>query len=94
MKIDKSFSDFMRESLGITESDYTKEPKGEIENNSDEEIEVELDEETGDKDEYEKYFRDMLDKYGVKSPADLSKEDKVKFFNDVDSGWSGDNERN
>jgi len=50
-------------------------------------------EEEGDKDEYMKFFSDTLKKFGVKSPAELSDEDKKKFFNQIDKGWKGDNEK-
>jgi hypothetical protein len=42
--------------------------------------------------EYDKYFKGMLAKYGVDSPADLSDEEKSKFFTDVDKGWTAKNE--
>ena len=38
---------------------------------------------------YKKYFDAMLRKFGVSSPAQLSKEQKRKFFNAVDAGWKG-----
>lgn len=38
--------------------------------------------------DYEKYFQEKLDKYGVKSPADLSEEEKKKFFDEVQKGWT------
>lgn len=38
--------------------------------------------------EYEEYFTKLLDKYGVKSPADLSEEEKKKFFDEVQKGWT------
>jgi hypothetical protein len=44
--------------------------------------------------EYDKYFKGMLAKYGVQSPADLSDEQKSKFFTDVDKGWTAKNEGN
>ena len=52
----------------------------------------EVAEEEGDKDEYMKFFADTLKKFGVKSPAELSGEDKKKFFDAIDKGWKGDNE--
>ena len=45
-----------------------------------------------EKAEYEKFFRAMLKKYGVKSPAELSDEEKKKFFNQVDSEYKAKNE--
>jgi hypothetical protein len=44
--------------------------------------------------EYDVYFKGMLAKYGVDSPADLSDEEKSKFFSDVDKGWDAKNEGN
>ena len=38
-------------------------------------------------DEYQEYFQGMLKKYKIDSPAELSKEDMRKFFNDVSDGW-------
>jgi hypothetical protein len=38
-------------------------------------------------DEYQEYFQGMLKKYKIGSPAELSKEDMKKFFNDVSDGW-------
>ena len=40
---------------------------------------VEVTEEDGDKEDYMKFFAGKLKKYGVKSPAELSGEDKKKF---------------
>lgn len=42
--------------------------------------------------EYDKYFKGMLAKYGVQSPADLSDDEKAKFFDEVDKGWKAKNE--
>jgi len=38
--------------------------------------------------EYQKFFKSMLQKYGVKSPMQLKGEQRKKFFSDVKSGWS------
>jgi hypothetical protein len=46
----------------------------------------------GDDKAYQAFFNKMLKKYDAKSPQDLSKEDKKSFYDDVDSGWKGDNE--
>jgi hypothetical protein len=47
----------------------------------------------GDKEEYEKIFRDALKKFGVDSPADFkSDEEKKKFFDYVDSQHKSDKE--
>lgn len=43
--------------------------------------------EEGTKEEYEKFFREKLKKYGVESPADLSEEEKKKFFNEIKKEW-------
>ena len=42
--------------------------------------------------EYKEYFKKILAKYNVEDPSELSKEDKQKFFDDVDAGWKGDEE--
>ena len=52
----------------------------------------EVNEESGDKAEYEKFFNGALKKFGVGSPDELGDEAKAKFFNYVDKNWQGDNE--
>ena len=42
--------------------------------------------------EYQKVFKAMLAKFGVDSPADLSDEEKKKFFNAVDAAFNSDDE--
>jgi len=42
--------------------------------------------------EYQAFFQKTLGKYKVKNPAELSKEDKKKFFDEIDKGWEGENE--
>ena len=54
---------------------------------------VELDEATGDKEAYQKFFQKTLKKFGVKSPAELKGDKKKKFFDAIDAGWEGDNEK-
>jgi len=49
--------------------------------------------EEGGRDEYTKFFRKMLDKYNISSITELSDEDKKKFFNEIDAGWEGDDEK-
>ena len=49
-------------------------------------------EETGDKEEYQKFFNAALKKYGVSSPDDLEDEKNIEFYNYVDANWKGDNE--
>ena len=46
----------------------------------------------GTKEEYQKFFNDKLKKFDVKSVAELSDEDKKKFFNEIDKEWEGENE--
>ena len=50
------------------------------------------DEATGDKKAYQAFFNAKLKKYGVKSPDELSGEDKKKFYDEIDAEWEGDNE--
>ncbi|WP_298751796.1 hypothetical protein [uncultured Arcobacter sp.] len=45
-----------------------------------------------EKSAYDKYFEKMLAKYNVKSPNELSDEDKKKFYDEVDKGWKADKE--
>lgn len=42
--------------------------------------------------EYQKFFRSKLEQYKVKSPSELSDEDKKKFFAEIKSEWKGSNE--
>lgn len=49
--------------------------------------------EKGDGEAYKKFFKKTLKKYGVDEPDKLSDEDKKKFFDEIDAGWVGDNER-
>jgi len=42
--------------------------------------------------EYQKFFKKMLDKEGIKSIGDLSDSEKKAFFNRVDKMWKGKNE--
>jgi hypothetical protein len=37
--------------------------------------------------QYAKFFKDKLEEYGVKSPGELSDEDKKKFFSEVEKEW-------
>jgi len=50
----------------------------------------EVAEEEVDKEDYMKFFAGKLKKYGVKSPAELSDEDKKKFFNEIEKDWTHD----
>lgn len=42
--------------------------------------------------EYKAFFEKKLKEYGVSSPAELSDEDKKKFFNEIDKEWKGEKE--
>ena len=56
--------------------------------------EVELDEASGDKEAYKKFFDAALKKFKVSSPAEFkSDEEKKKFFDYIDKNWEGDNEK-
>ena len=46
----------------------------------------------GDKDEYQKFFRGALKKFGVSEPDKLPDEKKKEFYDYVDANWKGDNE--
>ena len=47
---------------------------------------------SGGDEAYKKFFNAKLKKYGVKSPAELSDDDKKKFYDEIDKEWEGDNE--
>ena len=49
-------------------------------------------EETGDKEEYQKFFNAALKKFGVSEPDELPDDKKKAFYNYVDANWEGDNE--
>ncbi len=55
-------------------------------------INITINEVKGDKAEYQKFFKKTLKKYGEDDPSKLSKEDKKKFYDEIDAGWKGDNE--
>jgi len=38
--------------------------------------------------EYRKFFRQKLEEFEVNSPAELSEENKKKFFNSIERGWT------
>lgn len=42
--------------------------------------------------DYQKFFKKKLKKFGVSSPAELSDEDKKKFFDEVEKEWTGEKE--
>ena len=51
--------------------------------------EAEVSEEEGDQGDYSTFVQKKLKKYGVSSPAELSKEEKKKFFDEIDREWEG-----
>jgi hypothetical protein len=42
---------------------------------------------SAEQERYQKYFQEKLDKYGVKSPADLDEAKKKTFFEEVKKDW-------
>jgi hypothetical protein len=52
----------------------------------------EAEQKSGDQEAYQKFFQAKLKKYKVKSPSELSDEDKKKFFDEVEKGWKGKDE--
>lgn len=42
--------------------------------------------------EYQAFFKKKLEKYGVSSPAELSDDQKKKFFAEVEKEWKGSKE--
>ena len=44
----------------------------------------------GSKEEYKKFFDKKLAKWKIKSPAELSDEDKKKFFSEIEKEWTGE----
>jgi len=42
--------------------------------------------------EYQTFFKKKLKEYGVSSPAELSDEEKKKFFNQIEKEWTKDKE--
>ena len=55
--------------------------------------EVNLDEASGDKEAYQKFFNAALKKFKVSSPAELEGDQKKKFYDYIDAGWEADNEK-
>ena len=49
-------------------------------------------EETGDKEEYQKFFNSALKKFGVSEPDKLPDDKKKEFYDYVYANWEGDNE--
>ena len=53
----------------------------------------EIEEASGGKEEYQKFVKTMLKKFGVSSPAELEGDKKKEFYDALDAGWEGDNEK-
>ena len=56
------------------------------------EISETVKEETGDKEEYQKFFRAALKKFGVSEPDKLPDEKKKEFYDYIDANWAADKE--
>jgi CRISPR/Cas system CSM-associated protein Csm2 small subunit len=52
-----------------------------------------LDEASGDKEAYKKFFDAALKKFKVSSPAELKGDQKKKFYDYIDKNWEADNEK-
>ena len=48
---------------------------------------------SGGKEAYQKFFNSILKKFGVDSPSELKGDKKKDFFDAIDKGWDGDNEK-
>jgi hypothetical protein len=48
---------------------------------------------SGGKEAYQKFFNSLLKKFGVSSPSELEGDKKKQFYNAIDKGWDGDNEK-
>jgi hypothetical protein len=48
---------------------------------------------SGGKEAYQKFFNGLLKKFGVSSPSELKGDKKKSFFDAIDKGWDGDNEK-
>ena len=44
-------------------------------------------------DDYQEYFEDKMDEYGVDSPTEIPTDKKDDFFEEVDSGWESEKEK-
>jgi hypothetical protein len=43
--------------------------------------------------EYQEFFKKKLKEHGVDSPADLSDDEKKKFFDEIDKEWKSEDEK-
>ena len=48
---------------------------------------------SGGKEAYQKFFNSLLKKFGVSSPSELKGDKKKEFYDAIDAGWEGDNEK-
>ena len=51
-----------------------------------------IEEKSGDKEAYQKFFNSALKKFGAKSPAELKGDKKKEFFDYIDKNWTADHE--
>ena len=51
-----------------------------------------IEEKSGDKEAYQKFFNSALKKFGVKSPAELKGDKKKEFYDYIDKNWTADHE--
>ena len=51
-----------------------------------------IEEKSGDKEAYQKFFNSALKKFGVKSPAELEGDKKKEFYDYIDKNWTADHE--
>ena len=82
-----------REELDLAPEDTAKKMKRAKEPAPNVSEEVELDEASGDKEAYKKFFDAALKKFKVSSPAELKGDDKKKFYDYIDKNWEADNEK-
>ena len=55
-------------------------------------IKESVEEASGDKEAYQKFFNGVLKKFGVKSPSQLKGDKKKEFFDYIDKNWKADHE--
>ena len=82
-----------REEIDMATEDTAKKMKRAKEPAPNVSEEVELDEASGDKEAYKKFFNAALKKFKVSSPAELKGDDKKKFYDYIDKNWEADNEK-
>jgi hypothetical protein len=51
-----------------------------------------VNEKSGDKEAYQKFFQSALKKFGVKSPAELDDKKEKEFYNYIDKNWESEDE--